>query len=690
MMGRLGGSGVRSRKNAVSWVRGLRVHARFSVIAGLLALTYLLGLAAVVLTPPGSQTAAWWPAAGAGVVAALCARRRRWGVALLVGLITVGSNYAAGRPLAVSIGFGIANFSEAWLISAIISRGTGGAGLRRMSDVTRLLVATLAGSILMGLIAGAIVGMLEGGRFLETLIAVMASHAAAVIVMVPPALVVYGGDASRNRLEYVAQIVGTFVVIGFVFSPTNTLPLAFLSLPVLSWAAFNFSYGFVIIELLMTAVLTVELTAAGGGPFASSQIAGVSVTNEMLQLFLIAQAGTIIFLGAGRLERERLAEQVQSRGQLLRGGLVGAQVGLLILQPIRFPEVRVLLGNNAASEMLEWPALAGEVEDLGPGGVVRLSRRDPAVQIFDAYRRSGESEQRGELTTRAGRRVQYFLSTRNSEFDHGVITAQFVDITERYEAQLANQKALEYEQNLVDQLRDLDRQKDDFVSSVSHELRTPITSILGFAEVMEDAAMEPELREYVAVIQRNARRLADLVEDLLELGSMRANSPAKATKAVDLHRLIRECVEEQSTMAKSRGVIVSTSFDRQSPFVQSVSHDLTRIVSNILSNAIKFSLPEGAVDIATSCTDDEVQLVISDIGPGIPAEDVERVFERFYRSPAEALRVIPGTGLGLPIVKSLVERHGGRITLTSDHVAGGTTVTVTMPRAENVSEAIRF
>ena len=138
-------------------------------------------------------------------------------------------------------------------------------------------------------------------------------------------------------------------------------------------------------------------------------------------------------------------------------------------------------------------------------------------------------------------------------------------------------------------------------------------------------------------------------------------------------------------MAKSRGVIVSTSFDRQSPFVQSVSHDLTRIVSNILSNAIKFSLPQGQVDITTSCTDDEVQFVITDTGPGIPAEDVEKVFERFYRSPAEALRVIPGTGLGLPIVKSLVERHGGRIALRSDYLAGGTAVTVTMPRAETVS-----
>ena len=117
----------------------------------------------------------------------------------------------------------------------------------------------------------------------------------------------------------------------------------------------------------------------------------------------------------------------------------------------------------------------------------------------------------------------------------------------------------------------------------------------------------------------------------------------------------------------------------------SASHDLNRIVSNILSNAIKFWYPGGEVDVATSCTHDEVQLVISDIGPGIPAEDVEKVFERFYRSPAEALRVIPGTGLGLPIVKSLVERRGGRIILTSDHVVGGTTVTVTMPRATTVA-----
>ena len=223
-----------ARKNAVSLVSGLRARTRFSVIAGLLALTYVLGMAAVVLTPPGSQTAAWWPAAGTSVVAALFARKRRWGVALLVGLVTVGSNYAAGRPLLVSIGFGIANFSETWLVSAILSRGIGGAGLRRMSDVARLLVATLAGSMVIGLLAAAIVGMLQGGRFIETLIAVMASHAAAVIVVVPPVLVVYGGDASRNRLEFVAQIVVTFAVVGFVFSPTNALPLVFLSLPVLS------------------------------------------------------------------------------------------------------------------------------------------------------------------------------------------------------------------------------------------------------------------------------------------------------------------------------------------------------------------------------------------------------------------------------------------------------------------------
>jgi two-component system phosphate regulon sensor histidine kinase PhoR len=672
------------RDNVVTVVRGLPAPRRLAIIGVLLALTYLLGAAAVFLTPHSSNTAAWWPAAGTAVIAALCARKRAWAVSLLIALITIGSNVSAGRPMAVSIGFGIANASEAWIVSSILSRRSQGPGLRRMGDVARLLVATLAGSVVIGALAGAVVTLLEGGRFVETFIAVMASHAAAVVVVVPPVLVAYNGRSDRRRLELVIQVVVTFAVILFVFWPSNHLPLAFLPLPVLSWAAFNFSYGLVILELLATAVAAVLLTAAGGGPFAATEVAGVHVTNEMLQIFLIAQAGTIIFFGAGRLERERLAVQVESRGQLLRGGLIGAQVGLLILQPLRFPEVRVVLGNVAASEMLGWPALAGAVENLGPGGVVRLSRRDPAVQIFEVYRRSGASEQAGEMMTRNGRRIQYFLSRPNSEFDGDIVTAQFVDITERYEATIANQKALEHEQRLVDQLRDLNRQKDDFVSSVSHELRTPITSILGFAEVLDDEVTEPAVHGYVAVILRNARRLADLVEDLLELGSMGAGKPTPDSRSVDLHRLILDCVQEQSTTARTREITVSTSFGPESPLVRSASHDLTRIVSNILSNAIKFSLPDGRVEIATSCTDDEVTVVVTDTGPGIPVEDLERVFERFYRSPAEALRVIPGTGLGLPIVKSLVERHGGRISLISDHDVGGTAVTVTLPRSRAV------
>ncbi|WP_394770658.1 ATP-binding protein [Lacisediminihabitans sp.] len=670
---------MRQHSNAVAIVRALPSPARLGIIGAALIATYLLGVSAVFLTPAGSTTAAWWPAAGAAVLAVLFARRARWAVAVLIFLIGVASNFSAGRPILVSVGFGVANAGEAWIVGALLSGGRPDPGLRTMKDVGRLLIAATLGALAIGALAALVVLVADGGDFVSTMAAVTASHASAVIVIVPTALAAFGGPRSGRRIEQAAQILIAAAVVGFVFSLSNSLPLAFLTLPVLSWAAFRFSYGFVVAELFFTALIASVLTSLGGGPFVGAEFFGASVTNEMLQIFIVAQAGSVLFYGAGRLERERLARQVVAREQLLRGGLVGAQVGLLILEPRVFPEARIVLGNLAAAELLGWP----ELEGIGEAGVATkildLTRPDPVIRILAKHFAGDGSAETGEVTTPTGRRVQFFLGTLGPDSDGAILTAQFVDITERHALEVANEKALLREQQLVDQLRDLNRQKDDFVSSVSHELRTPITSMLGFAEELEDSVVDPTQLGYVQVILRNARRLADLVEDLLELGSMTSRMPVRDAVLVDANAVILECVVEQSTTARDRGIEVSTSLSTESPWVRSASHDLARIVSNILSNAIKFSLAQGSVSVSTACEAHEVRITITDRGPGIPPDDLERVFERFYRSPAEALRVIPGTGLGLPIVKSLVERHGGRLTLESDHARGGTTVCVIFP-----------
>lgn len=678
---------MRSHRSAVTVVRELRSPGRFGIIGAALALTYLLGVSAVFLTPAGSTTAAWWPAAGAAVLAVLFARRERWVVVVLVLVIGAASNISAGRPVLVSIGFGVANASEAWIVATLLSGGSRDPGLRTMKDVGRLLVSATLGALAVGALAALVVLVADGGDFVSTMAAVTASHASAVIVIVATALASFGGPGAGRHREQLAQTVTVAAVVGFVFSLSNSLPLAFLTLPVLSWAAFRFSFGFVIAELFATAVVASVLTSLGGGPFAHTDFLGMSVTNEMLQIFIVAQAGSVLFYGAGRLERERLAGQVLAREQLLRGGLVGAQVGLLILEPRAFPEARVVLGNLAAARLLGWPELEG-IGNTGVGTrVVDLTRADPVVRILAKYFAGNGTAEAGETTTSTGRRVQYFLSTLDTESEGEILTAQFVDITERHAVEVANEKALQREQDLVDQLRDLNRQKDDFVSSVSHELRTPITSMLGFAEELEDSVLDRTQSGYVQVILRNARRLADLVEDLLELGSMTSTVPRRDTVLVDVNAVVEECIVEQSTTARERGIEVSVSLAAESPRVRSASHDLARIVSNLLSNAIKFSLAGGSVSVSTTCAADDVRVTIADRGPGIPPDDLERVFERFYRSPAESLRVIPGTGLGLPIVKSLVERHGGHITLESDHVLGGTTVCVSFPRESAATAA---
>jgi len=426
----------------------------------------------------------------------------------------------------------------------------------------------------------------------------------------------------------------------------------------------------VIAELFVTAVVASVLTSLGGGPFAGAEFLGTSVTNEMLQIFIVAQAGSVLFYGAGRLERERLARQVVAREQLLRGGLVGAQVGLLILEPRVFPEARIVLGNLAAARLLGWPELDGIADASVGTRVIDLTRPDPVIRILARHFAGDGTAQAGEATTPSGRRVQFFLSTLGTDSDGEILTAQFVDITERHALEVANEKALLREQELVDQLRDLNRQKDDFVSSVSHELRTPITSMLGFAEELEDSVVDPTQSGYVQVILRNARRLADLVEDLLELGSMTSRVPVRDAVLVDANAVVLECIVEQSTTARDRGIEVSMSLSAESPWVRSASHDLARIVSNLLSNAIKFSLAHGSVSVSTTCEADEVRITIADRGPGIPPDDLERVFERFYRSPAEALRVIPGTGLGLYLVRQIVEAHEGTVRLVRSDAQG--------------------
>ncbi len=251
-------------------------------------------------------------------------------------------------------------------------------------------------------------------------------------------------------------------------------------------------------------------------------------------------------------------------------------------------------------------------------------------------------------------------------------------------AQVVMEARYREEQNkYIEELEELDRQKTDFLSTVSHELRTPMTSISGYLELLQDGdagALTGGQLKILAVMDRNTRRLRDLIEDLLVLNRIDTGGRKINTIRVPMRELITDTVQELITLADSVAIELDIDAGPKEAIVQGDRGDLHRAFVNIVSNAIKFSRPGGLVTIR--CTVDQgarrVLVTCQDRGIGIPARDQAQLFTRFYRGSNATAQAIPGTGLGLTIIKQIVEDHGGELRLTS--VEGeGTTLVMELP-----------
>lgn len=248
---------------------------------------------------------------------------------------------------------------------------------------------------------------------------------------------------------------------------------------------------------------------------------------------------------------------------------------------------------------------------------------------------------------------------------------------------LMQASAFEQQRASVLRLEDLDRTKDDFISNVSHELRTPLTSISGYLELIEDGELGPltdEARHAVDVIGRNAGRLRALVEDLLTLSTYDASGLSLDREPVALWQIVEDCHGALLPTLAGRSLQIDLRPNPDLPHVHADPTQLQRVVLNLLTNAVKFTPDGGRVTVAAEQAGDGVVLRVSDTGIGIPREEQDRVFSRFFRSSLSMASEIQGTGLGLALTRALVEEHGGRVEITSEEGLG-TTVRVSLPAA---------
>lgn len=225
----------------------------------------------------------------------------------------------------------------------------------------------------------------------------------------------------------------------------------------------------------------------------------------------------------------------------------------------------------------------------------------------------------------------------------------------------------------------LDDMRKEFVADVSHELKTPITSIIGYADTLQDGDYDKETQQrFLSVISSEGRRMADLVSDLLTLSRYDTNRMTRELTIFDLGEVAKKCQEKLAIEIEKKKQNVECYVTADVPPIEADKNGIERVILNVLSNAVKYTQEEGNVKIYVGFVYNDAYIKVIDNGIGIPKDDLSRVFERFYRVDKARSREMGGTGLGLSIAKEIIEQNNGSIDIKSE-LGKGTEVVIRIP-----------
>ena len=343
----------------------------------------------------------------------------------------------------------------------------------------------------------------------------------------------------------------------------------------------------------------------------------------------------------------QLAEQARDRSRM-EAILAGMIEGVIVVDP----QGRLQLVNDAATRMLklESPALGHHyVESIRHPAIAELVAAALAGKTPDALQMSPPRD--------ASRTIMARAAAAAGGSEHGAVLVLH-DITE---------------------LRRADQIRRDFVANVSHELRTPLTAIRGYVEALSEGDTGPEdSQRFLDIIGRHTERMERLVKDLLRLARLDAGQETLDIISCDAKNLITAVVTELSSALDQREQRIEIAIGAGAESLRADPTKLHDVLRNLIANAVTYSPERTTIRVETAVSGSSVRLSVVDQGPGIPEEDLSRVFERFYRVDKSRARDPGGTGLGLSIVKHLIELHKGEVH-AENRPEGGTRIVVTLP-----------
>jgi signal transduction histidine kinase len=230
----------------------------------------------------------------------------------------------------------------------------------------------------------------------------------------------------------------------------------------------------------------------------------------------------------------------------------------------------------------------------------------------------------------------------------------------------------------------MDKLRSDFLSMVSHELKAPLSSLLMQISVVLDGLageVTPKQSDMLSKAKEKTKGMITLVNDILDYRRLQEGKSIQKIEGLDLAEILQRTIELMRLSAEEKGVSITCEIAEDLPLFSGDRGGMEAVFVNLVSNAIKYTPRGGKVDVSLNKKDKEIRLVVADTGIGISSNDIDRIFEKFYRIKTERTKSIAGSGLGLSIVKGIVDAHGGEVHVRSEE-GKGTTFTVILPGEE--------
>lgn len=501
---------------------------------------------------------------------------------------------------------------------------------------------------------------------------------------------------SRDWPELASLFVLLLIIVLIVFGgwfpgPLKTYPLAYLCLPCLLWAALRFDQRIVTTAIVMMAGLAVWGASKGYGPF-------VQRTPNISLLLLISFVGTssLMTLIAGAVMNER------RRAEADKDKLASE----LEIQRRRIEDIVAHIPGIVWEAWGKPGALDRQI-DFVSGHIERMLGYSPeewlsspnfwlhVVHPDDRERSTAEAaaifasgtggSSRLRLRHKDGHELWVEAHSTVVCDETGPIGMRGVtmDVTPAVRAEIERGELLNRESHAREQAEEASRLKEEFLATVSHELRTPLNAVVGWSRLLRGGQLDPAAASHaVEIIERNALMQKQIVEDLLDVSRIIRGKLGINTQPVDLLLVIHAAIDAIRPAAEAKEIEIRSHFEAPDVIVRADVERLQQVFWNLLANAVKFTPARGTIDIHLRQESLLAEVCIEDSGPGVPADFLPRIFERFSQADSSSTRKHGGLGLGLAIVRHLVELHGGTVSARNRDENGGAVLIVSLPVTE--------